>query len=87
MYLNNKNSVDQEIRSVLVIDDSPTDLALLKAHLSSINLEVLLANESQMGIDIAIKEQPDLILLDVMMPGIDGFETCRILKSGNSSTS
>jgi len=68
-------------RNVLVIDDNKTNLALLKVHLQQMSLEALLAQEAQVGIDIATNQQPDLILLDVMMPDMDGFEVCKRLKS------
>jgi len=66
---------------VLAIDDCQTNLLLLQAHLKKMSLTPLLADNVLDGVDIAIKEQPDLILLDVMMPEIDGFEGCRMLKT------
>jgi len=68
-------------RKVLVIDDSQPNLILLKAHLKSMGLVALLANNAADGIAIAAEQKPDIILLDVMMPEIDGFETCRRLKA------
>jgi len=68
-------------RKVLVIDDSQANLILLKAHLGSMGLAALLAENAVDGIEIAAVQKPDIILLDVMMPEIDGFETCRRLKA------
>jgi diguanylate cyclase (GGDEF)-like protein len=68
-------------RKVLVIDDSQPNLVLLKAHLNSMGLIALLADNAKDGIAIANEQRPDIILLDVMMPEIDGFETCRRLKA------
>ena len=68
-------------RKVLVIDDSQPNLILLKAHLSSMGLTAILADNARDGIAIAAEQKPDIILLDVMMPEMDGFETCRILKA------
>jgi diguanylate cyclase (GGDEF)-like protein len=68
-------------RKILVIDDSQTNLILLKAHLNSMGLVVLLAESAAEGIKTAVDQKPDVILLDVMMPEIDGFETCRRLKA------
>lgn len=66
---------------VLVVDDNPIDLVLLKVHLEKMGLIPLLVQESRLAIETAIKEQPVLILLDKVMPGVDGFETCKRLKS------
>ena len=74
------NMVSNKERKILVVDDSQTNLALLKVHLTQMHLNVLLADNSTAAIEIAIKEKPDLILLDIMMPDINGFETCKMLK-------
>ncbi len=68
-------------RKVLAIDDNQTNLILLKAHLKNMGLETIIAENAQDGIKLAIKEKPDLILLDVMMPDIDGYEACKLLKA------
>jgi diguanylate cyclase (GGDEF)-like protein len=68
-------------RKVLVIDDSQANLILLKAHLSNMGLIVFLAETAAAGIAIASEQHPDIILLDVMMPDIDGYEACRRLKA------
>lgn len=68
-------------RKVLAIDDSPIDLALLKVHLQKMGLTALLTQDAKMGVEMAISEQPDLILLDVVMPDISGFEVCKKLKA------
>ena len=67
-------------RTVLAIDDNQTNLALLKVHLEHMGLTTLLAPDAVTGIEMACDKHPDLILLDVMMPDIDGFEACRRLK-------
>ncbi|HPS53977.1 MAG TPA: diguanylate cyclase [Sedimentisphaerales bacterium] len=77
---------NKKTRKILVIEDSQTDLFLLQKHLSKMGFDVLLANNAQEGIYSAINERPDIILLDVMLPDIDGFEVCDKLKS-NSKTS
>ncbi|MCE5341073.1 MAG: diguanylate cyclase [Planctomycetaceae bacterium] len=74
-------------RKILVIDDSMTNLTLLKAHLGNMGLVPLLASNAIEGINIAIEQKPDVILLDVMMPDIDGFETCRRLKADTRTSS
>ena len=65
---------------VLVVDDLEPNVKLLEAKLRAEYFEVLSAFRGEEAIEIAIAEQPDIILLDVMMPGIDGFETCQRLK-------
>jgi DNA-binding response OmpR family regulator/anti-anti-sigma regulatory factor len=66
---------------VLIVDDTPANLGVLYAALSRERIEVLLANGGVMALDVATSEQPDLILLDVVMPDLDGFEVCRRLKA------
>lgn len=66
--------------TILIVDDSPTNLNLLSGFIDSCGWKILIATHSIQAIKLAEIEQPDLILLDVMMPGIDGFETCKKLK-------
>jgi len=68
-------------RKILVVDDSQANLILLKAHLGSMGLTAILAEKAADGIKTAIEQKPDIVLLDVMMPEIDGFEVCRRLKA------
>ena len=65
---------------ILVIDDLEANIRLLEARLSAEYYEVLSANDGPSGIEAAKAETPDIILLDVMMPGMDGFTACRKLK-------
>lgn len=67
--------------TLLLIDDSPALLEVVRARLAEEPVEVHYAPDGPTGIEIARKLQPDLILLDVDMPGMDGFETCRRIKS------
>lgn len=66
---------------ILVIDDVAANRRLLEAKLASEYYEVLSASRGEEGMILARTEQPDVILLDVVMPGLDGFETCRRLKA------
>lgn len=66
--------------TVLVVDDTPSNLSLLNQILKT-DYAVKAANNGLKALEIAHQMQPDLILLDVMMPGIDGFEVCRRLKA------
>ncbi|RLA62829.1 MAG: hypothetical protein DRQ88_05450 [Epsilonproteobacteria bacterium] len=65
---------------VLIIEDDPGDLHFLGKILSAENYKIYLATNGEEGIKRALKVIPDLILLDVMMPGINGFEVCERLK-------
>ncbi len=65
---------------ILVVDDIESNVRLLEAKLSAEYYEVLTASDGPTALAIAASEQPDIILLDVMMPGMDGFQVCRRLK-------
>ncbi len=66
---------------ILVVDDVEPNVRLLEAKLTLEYYEVLTAHDGATALQIAADERPDMILLDVMMPGMDGFETCRRLKA------
>ena len=66
--------------TILVVDDTPTNISILLNYLSRQNFRVLVARDGESAIEQAKFAKPDLILLDVMMPGLDGFETCKRLK-------
>ena len=65
---------------VLIVDDIAANVRLLQAKLEADYYEVICASDGASAIAQAISQQPDIILLDVMMPGIDGYEVCRQLK-------
>ncbi|SDM24657.1 response regulator [Halarsenatibacter silvermanii] len=66
---------------ILIVDDNSQNLRLLSQILKKDGYKIVMANEGETGIDIAISKEIDLILLDIMMPGMDGFEVCRRLKA------
>ena len=66
---------------ILVVDDTPANLEVLSEALTDGGFEVAIATDGELAISQAELSLPSLILLDVMMPGIDGFETCRRLKA------
>jgi signal transduction histidine kinase len=72
--------------SILIVDDTPNNIRVLLNVLSESGFDVSVATSGEMALDKIPIIQPDLILLDVMMPGIDGFSTCQQLKA-NSITS
>lgn len=66
---------------VLIVDDSPEALGFLTDALEQTGFSVLIATTGQASINIAERITPDIILMDAVMPGLDGFETCRRLKA------
>lgn len=65
---------------VLVVDDEPDLLVLLEEHLNQEGYEVVTAGTGMAAINQARDQRPDVILLDVMMPGVSGFDVCNILQ-------
>ncbi|KAF3889620.1 MULTISPECIES: ATP-binding response regulator [Nostocales] len=81
--LKDKDSTDKG--AILIVDDTPTNLEILFDLLSNSGFTVLIAEDGESAIERAVYSPPDLILLDVLMPGMDGFETCRRLKANEST--
>jgi len=79
-----KETAPQPVR-ILLVDDTPTNLAVLSESIKDQGWTTLFATDGETSIEQAEYAQPDLILLDVMMPGIDGFETCRRLKASQQT--
>ncbi|NKB66816.1 MAG: response regulator [Candidatus Latescibacteria bacterium] len=73
--------------TILLVDDTPANLEVLVDCLTGANFEVLVATDGAKALDRLQHARPDLILLDVMMPGMDGFETCRRLKAQEATHS
>ncbi|HXT36493.1 MAG TPA: response regulator [Chloroflexota bacterium] len=71
---------------ILVVDDEPDLVVLLEEHLTQEGFEVLTAGAGMEAISMARSEKPDLILLDVMMPGVSGFDVCNILQDFPETT-
>jgi two-component system OmpR family response regulator len=68
------------LSKILIVDDDKNLLEVIKYNLMNDGYLVVLAENGTQAVEIARKEKPDLIILDVMLPGIDGFEVCRILR-------
>jgi len=66
---------------VLIVDDVPENLQVLAGHLTELGYEILAASNGPRALALARNRKPDLILLDIMMPGVDGFSVCQDLKS------
>ncbi len=75
-------NVDHPVRgTVMVVDDTPANMEVLLEYLDSAGFEVLVASDGESALEQLNYASPDLILMDVRMPGINGFETCRRLKA------
>lgn len=70
-----------ESAKILVVDDEPDILEFLQYNLEKEGFRVVTANDGEEGVEVAERESPDLIILDIMMPKMDGVETCRVLRS------
>jgi len=66
--------------SILIVDDDPQNIRLIKAMLKPFNIEVMVADGGKAGVEMALKKKPDLIILDLMMPEVDGFDVVSRLK-------
>jgi CheY-like chemotaxis protein len=72
---------DDKTPSILVVDDNQQNLELLQAYLEDIDCRTMAAGDGRQALEIIGKKKPDLILLDVMMPKMSGFEVCKRIKA------
>ena len=77
--------LETESQDILIVDDNPTNLEVLSESLSREGFRIAVALDGESALEQVAYHKPELILLDVMMPGIDGFETCRRLKEDPST--
>ncbi len=80
-----KQQLDQKDYVVLIIDDNPGNLGVIVDYLEEYGLKVFVARNGEIGLKRAKFIRPDIILLDVLMPVIDGFETCACLKADENT--
>jgi two-component system sensor histidine kinase/response regulator len=73
--------IQKPIPTVLVVDDNPKNVQIIALLLNELKYKIIIAVNGKSAIDLVERVHPDLILLDVMMPGMDGFEACQIIKS------
>jgi len=78
--MSNENFLDQYIPNILIVDDIPANLKVLGGILKDEGYKIRPVLNGEMALQVAEKEIPDLILLDIMMPGMDGYEVCRRIK-------
>ena len=71
---------------ILVVDDTPANIQMLASTLKEKGYQISVATNGRQALDVVDRVKPDLILLDVMMPEMDGFETCRRLKASEQSS-
>ncbi|MCI5144279.1 MAG: response regulator [Candidatus Electrothrix sp. AR3] len=68
-------------KKLLIVDDSPTELKLIIDVFNTPEYEIITASDGEAGVEKAEAEKPDLIILDVVMPKMNGFQACRKIKS------
>jgi len=67
-------------KTILIVEDEADLAMMLKMRLEANNYRAIIAVDGQQGLEMARKDKPDLIILDIMLPKLDGFKVCRILK-------
>lgn len=74
------------MQKILVVDDEPSIVTLLKFNLEQAGFEVITAHDGKTGLDFALSRTLDLIVLDLMLPGMDGMDVCRTLRQEKINT-
>ena len=82
---NTRSESDFREHVILLVDDNPANLGALSDHLKGYGFRILVAQSGESALEMVQHVWPDIILLDVVMPGIDGFETCRRLKANETT--
>ena len=75
------NPLDYQSYNILIVDDTPVNLEVIIDFLESYGFGIRMARSGESALKRVEYDRPDIILLDVLMPGMDGFETCRRLKA------
>jgi twitching motility two-component system response regulator PilH len=81
------NNEGMAMKQIMIVDDSPTDAHLLQKMLEKNGYQTLTAGNGNEGIEVARRMRPDLILMDVVMPGLNGFQATRELSSNPETSS
>ena len=78
--------LDQSLEGskILVVDDDPNVVELVKLYLERDGQDVLIARDGATGLELALEEQPDLVVLDLMLPRMDGMAVCRAIREQSS---
>lgn len=72
-------------KRILIVDDSPAELANLRTLLTDAGYDTVTASNGREGVDKALSEKPSMILMDIVMPEVDGYEACRQLRSNDAT--
>ena len=78
--------MDKKAYNILVIEDEPDISELIEYNLSQSGYRIIISNNGEKGLETARKHLPDLILLDLMLPGIHGIDVCRVLKNDKETS-
>ncbi len=76
-----KSNEEEKTPIILVVDDNQQNLELLQAYLENLDCETVAAYDGPQALEMIAKNKPDLILLDIMMPKMSGFEVCKRVKN------
>lgn len=85
MKTNLNPEVDPSQVTVLIVDDIPLNVLLIQKMLAIFNFNLRTANDGQSALDSIAEQRPDLVLLDLMMPGIDGYEVIRRVRANEET--
>ncbi|MHB8621651.1 MAG: response regulator, partial [Chloroflexota bacterium] len=77
---------EEPMGRVLVIDDSPTNVAAIRLELQQAGYEVMTAATGRAGLETAVAGRPDVVLLDILMPDMDGYEVCRQIRTAPATS-
>ena len=81
LHMRPPEAAESIAKTILIVDDVPANLAVMSRHLEDHGYRAVVAQSGAEALERAELVRPNLVLLDVLMPGIDGFETCRRLKA------
>jgi CheY-like chemotaxis protein len=81
MQSKNPERIAAKKKKVLFVEDEPDQITMITLRLEKSGYEVVSCSDGETGLKKAVEEKPDLILLDVILPGMDGLEICRLLRA------